>query len=181
MHADGKVSRSLLRSKSAPPEPILPTVPQVLPYSCRSLGSHRKVSEYQEWAFSSRPGNRARDKATVPASRTGGMRPVRGKNPPCSLSPIPIHLAAFSDTRRKRMPSSTRIQKASTIELDFRLENHGSLFLLRPLNPVAQNWMSENLPVDDPETQFWGDAIVIETRYVASIVDGIIGDGLVLR
>ena len=79
------------------------------------------------------------------------------------------------------MPNSTRIQKPSTTELDFRLENHGSLFLLRPLNPVAQNWMSENLPVDDPETQFWGDAIVIEPRYVASIVDGIIGDGLVLR
>jgi hypothetical protein len=79
------------------------------------------------------------------------------------------------------MPNSTRIQKSSATELDFRLENHGSLFLLRPLNPVAQNWMTENLPVDNPETQFWGDAIVVEPRYVAPIVDGIIGDGLVLR
>ena len=79
------------------------------------------------------------------------------------------------------MPNSTRIQKSSTTELDFRLENHGSLFLLRPLNPVAQNWMSENLPVDDPETQFWGDAIVIEPRYVSPIIDGILTDGLMLR
>ena len=79
------------------------------------------------------------------------------------------------------MPNRTRIRKSSTTELDFKLENHGSLFLLRPLNHVAQTWMSENLRVDEPETQFWGDAIVIEPRYVAPIVDGIIGDGLVLR
>ena len=79
------------------------------------------------------------------------------------------------------MPISTRIPKSLKTEFDFKLENHGSLFLLRPLNPVARNWMSENLPVDEPETQFWGDAIVIEPRYVAPIVDGIVGDGLVLR
>jgi hypothetical protein len=79
------------------------------------------------------------------------------------------------------MPISSRIQKSSTTELDFKLENHGSLFLLRPLNPAARDWMGEHLPVDNPETQFWGDAIVIEPRYIASILDGIIGDGLVLR
>jgi hypothetical protein len=79
------------------------------------------------------------------------------------------------------MPISKRIPKSLRTELDFKLENHGSLFLLRPLNPVAQSWMSENLPVDQPETQFWGDAIVIEPRYVAPIVDGIIGERLVLR
>jgi hypothetical protein len=79
------------------------------------------------------------------------------------------------------MPNSTRIQKSSTTELDFRLENHGSLFLLLPLTPAAKDWMGEHLPMDNPETQFWGDAIVIEPRYVTSIVDGILGDGLVLR
>ena len=65
--------------------------------------------------------------------------------------------------------------------IDFHLENHGSLFLLRPLNSVAKDWMDEHLPIDNPETQFWGDAIVIEPRYVGPIVDGIIGDGLVLQ
>jgi hypothetical protein len=63
----------------------------------------------------------------------------------------------------------------------FELENHGSLFLLRPLDSIAQEWMNEHLPVGSPETQFWGEAIVIEPRYVTTIVDGIIGDGLVLR
>jgi hypothetical protein len=69
----------------------------------------------------------------------------------------------------------------STTELDFQLENHGSLFLLRPLNDAAKNWMDEHLPVANPETQFWGDSIIIEPRYVVPIVDGILADGLALR
>jgi hypothetical protein len=79
------------------------------------------------------------------------------------------------------MPNRTRIQKSSRTELDFQLENHGSLFLLRPLSSAAKEWMQEHLPVDEPETQFWGDAIVVELRYVTPTADGIIGDGLVLR
>jgi len=79
------------------------------------------------------------------------------------------------------MQNRTRIQKSSRTELDFKLENHSSLFVLRPLNSAAKDWMGEQLRMDNPETQFWGDAIVIEPRYVAPIVDGISGDGLVLR
>lgn len=63
----------------------------------------------------------------------------------------------------------------------FEIENCGSLYLLRPLGPVATDWMQEHLPMDNPETQFWGSAIVIEPRYLAPIVDGIVADGLVLR
>lgn len=79
------------------------------------------------------------------------------------------------------MPNRTRILRSSRTELDFTLENHGSLFLLRPLNSAARDWMNEHLPMDNPEIQFWGDAVVVEPRHVAPIVDGIIGDGLVLR
>ncbi len=79
------------------------------------------------------------------------------------------------------MPNRTRIHNSSITELDFELENHGSLFLLRPLNSAATQWVQDHLPVNEPETQFWGDAIVIGPRYVTPIVDGIVGDGLVLR
>ena len=79
------------------------------------------------------------------------------------------------------MPIRTTIQKSSRTELDFELENHGSLFLLRPLKSAAKEWMQNHLPVDSPETQFWGEAIVIEPRYLESIVDGILADRLVLR
>jgi hypothetical protein len=91
------------------------------------------------------------------------------------------------------MPNRARTSKSLRTQLgrftvsvshkipDFQLENHGSLFLLRPLNDAAKNWTDENLPVANPETQFWGDSIVIEPRYVAPIVDGILADGLALR
>lgn len=79
------------------------------------------------------------------------------------------------------MPNHTKVQKSLGTELDFKLENHGSLFLLRPLSSAAKDWMGEHLPMDNPEIHFWGDAIVIEPRYIAPIVDGIIRDGLVLR
>jgi hypothetical protein len=79
------------------------------------------------------------------------------------------------------MPNDARRTQPSETELDFKLENHGSLSLLRPLSSAATEWMKEHLPVESPETQFWGDAIVIESRYVTEIVNGIIGDGLVLR
>jgi hypothetical protein len=79
------------------------------------------------------------------------------------------------------MPNHAGIQKSLITELGFKLENHGSLFLLRPLSSAAEDWMGEHLPIDSPGTQFWGDAIVIEPRYLAPIADGIIGDGPVLR
>jgi hypothetical protein len=79
------------------------------------------------------------------------------------------------------MPNDARTPLASNSELDFKLENHGSLFLIRPLSAAAKEWMQQNLPIDPPETQFWRDAVVIEPRYIDAIVDGIIGDGLVLR
>jgi hypothetical protein len=79
------------------------------------------------------------------------------------------------------MPIRTTIPKSPKTELDFQLENHGSLFLLRPLTSAATEWMQEHLPVDSPETQFWGDSIVIEPRYLEPIVEGILADALVLR
>ena len=79
------------------------------------------------------------------------------------------------------MPSHTRIPTSTKTEVDFKLENHGSLFLLRPLTSAAKDWMNDHLPMNSPETQFWCDGIVIEPRYAAPIVEGIVGDGLVLR
>ena len=79
------------------------------------------------------------------------------------------------------MPNYAGTRKSLITELDFKFEDHGSLFLLRPVSSPAEDWMGEHLPIDSPGTQFWGDAIVIEPRYVAPIVDGIIGDGLALR
>ena len=53
---------------------------------------------------------------------------------------------------------------------DFRCENHGSLFLLFPLNQSAHSWIEE-LRLTDAE---WH-------RYSAALVAGIELDGLVVR
>lgn len=61
---------------------------------------------------------------------------------------------------------------------DLLVENHGSIFLLRPLTDVAHDWVDTHLP--DDATWFCG-AVVVEHRYIGPIVGGAIGDGLVAR
>ena len=58
---------------------------------------------------------------------------------------------------------------------DFRCENHGSLVLLYPLTQSAQSWIAQHLPSD---AQSFGDAAVVEHRYIWAILDGIQNDGL---
>jgi hypothetical protein len=62
---------------------------------------------------------------------------------------------------------------------DISVENHGSIFLLRPTSSVGQAWLQEN--VIGEETQIFGDAVVCEPRYVMDIVLGARGDGVVVR
>jgi len=64
---------------------------------------------------------------------------------------------------------------SSPTEPDFICENHGSIFLLRPVSPAAFVWIEENLP-DDRLT--FGNATVIEPRYVWAILLGLQDDGL---
>lgn len=79
------------------------------------------------------------------------------------------------------MPNRSRIQESLRTELDFELDNHGCLFLLRPLTTLAREWTNEHLPLEHPETQFFAGASVVEPRYIGPIVEGIVADGLVVR
>jgi hypothetical protein len=60
-------------------------------------------------------------------------------------------------------------------QMDIRFDNHGSIWLANPLTEAGRDWMSEHLP-DDAQT--WGEAVVIEPRYVADIAQGARDDGL---
>ena len=60
---------------------------------------------------------------------------------------------------------------------DAMLENHGSITLLRPLTLKARHWCAEHLPDD---AQHFGEATVVEARYVQDIALGMLADGLVL-
>jgi hypothetical protein len=62
---------------------------------------------------------------------------------------------------------------------DILVENHSSIFLLRPTSSVGQAWLQEN--VIGEETQIFGNAVVCEPRFIADIVFGARGKGLVVR
>ena len=61
---------------------------------------------------------------------------------------------------------------------DVKIENHGSLVLLRPLTEAASDWLDENISED---AQHFGGAVVVEPRYVEAIVEGMQNDGLEVR
>jgi len=63
---------------------------------------------------------------------------------------------------------------------DVRIENHGSLFLVRPQNSTAREWIDDNVSVDGP-WQWFGGALAVEGRYVVDLVNGMRQDGLVVR
>ena len=68
-------------------------------------------------------------------------------------------------------------KEVGKIRHDFWLQNEGSIVLLHPLTDRAKEWIEEHIPED---AQSFGDAVVIEPRYVSDIVAGIRGDGLTI-
>jgi len=69
---------------------------------------------------------------------------------------------------------------ASTPACDFRLENHGSIFLLKPLTPSATSWLEDHVGQDNGFQPYW-PTCVIEHRYISDIVAGIQNDGLAVQ
>ena len=64
---------------------------------------------------------------------------------------------------------------------DFLVEDHGSIFLLIPLNDYAQAWVKDNLDPGGSFQPYFPTAVVIEHRYISDIVQGIRNDGLAVR
>lgn len=60
---------------------------------------------------------------------------------------------------------------------DATVENHASLALVRWHTDAARDWIHENVSND---AQYFGAALVVEPRYVAQLVEGMIGAGLVI-
>lgn len=62
---------------------------------------------------------------------------------------------------------------------DLNFEDPGSLVLVFPVSDEGRAWLEEHCPEDDDHTYF-GDALVVEPRYVAGIAEGAAADGLVV-
>lgn len=77
----------------------------------------------------------------------------------------------------RRLPAKNAPKPA---QLDFLVENHGSICILQPLTADAHQWVEDNIAQNE-ETQYWAGGIVVEPRYMGPILVGIANDGLVVR
>jgi hypothetical protein len=71
-------------------------------------------------------------------------------------------------------------QPVSKTPPDFVVENHGSIFLLKPLTPSATSWLEEHIGQDNGFQPYW-PTCVIDHRYIWPILEGIQNDGLVVQ
>lgn len=58
---------------------------------------------------------------------------------------------------------------------DIRIEDNGSISLVRPLTRKAKDWIDENVQDD---AQWFGRALVVEPRYLPFLVSGMVEEGL---
>jgi len=67
----------------------------------------------------------------------------------------------------------------SPTQPDFVVENHGSIFLLKPRTPAARSWVEAH--IGDNGYQPYFPTVVVEHRYIADIVHRAEADGLVVE
>ena len=53
------------------------------------------------------------------------------------------------------------------MQTDFKVENHGTIFLFTPTNGAALEHLRENV---SEESQWLGDSLAVEHRYAADLV-----------
>ena len=56
----------------------------------------------------------------------------------------------------------------------YRIENHGTLMLVRPLVDNVTEWLDQHT-----DGQWFGGALVVEPRYVEALVEGMREEGFV--
>jgi hypothetical protein len=66
---------------------------------------------------------------------------------------------------------------SSPTEPDFFCENHGTIFLLRPVSPASFDWIESHLPSDRIT---FGNAVAVDHRCIWAILAGLQDDGLVV-
>lgn len=69
--------------------------------------------------------------------------------------------------------------KSKAPQADVVVENHGTIFLFRPLSDFARDWIEENVSREGFHPDW--PTLVVEHRYIGDLVHGAIADGLVVR
>ncbi len=71
----------------------------------------------------------------------------------------------------------TRV-KVKVRKPDVRVENEGTIVLVRPLTTEARAWIDENVQTEP--WQWFGGGLAVEPRYAHDLVEGMQADGLTL-
>lgn len=70
------------------------------------------------------------------------------------------------------------VERREEPQVDLRVEQEGSVVLLRPVSAAGEEWLDEN--VQSEGWQWFGGALACEPRMVEAVVRGAQGDGLVV-
>jgi len=70
--------------------------------------------------------------------------------------------------------------RTSQVQVDFLVENHGSIFLLKPRTPSATSWVESHIGRENGYQPMW-PTVVVEHRFIAEIVAGIPDAGLAVQ
>lgn len=62
---------------------------------------------------------------------------------------------------------------------DVRIEDHGSVALVRPLTRAGSDWLDVNVEAEC--WQWFGGALAVEPRFVETLFAGMDGDGLAVE
>jgi hypothetical protein len=62
---------------------------------------------------------------------------------------------------------------------DVAVENHGSIFFFRPLSPLAEQWIEDNVSSEGFHPNW--PSLVVEHRYAFDLAQGMQQAGLVVR
>lgn len=62
--------------------------------------------------------------------------------------------------------------------VDATVEDHGSIVLLTPRTKECRKWLRDNV---DEEAQWFGRSLVVEPRYLDTLITGMTFDGLIVK
>lgn len=78
-----------------------------------------------------------------------------------------FHIPAHKNTQHPAGQVAIAIEPKGP---DFKVSDHFSIVLLKPLTPAAIAWCEEHLPEDVAR---WAGSIAIGSRFIGDIIDGI--------
>ncbi len=62
---------------------------------------------------------------------------------------------------------------------DIIIRDEGSVFLVKPVSDAGRQWIDTNLQTEP--WQWLGEALGVEHRFITDIIDGMLGDGLIVH